>query len=317
MRLGVLLLALGACGGEPDEEPDGPRALDEALDEKPDGLRALEEALDEVGGIEFVDGPGVVPLRPRQEAPVEVVLLNDGEAPVVLDRSFGPLDPFRLHRAREATALVLDDADDAQTGGFIATCLCACSEAPCPECEPPQQVELTLAPGERYTASWSQQLRSHDADRDCYPRESVRPGRYWLSACAADGPCVTTEVGLPPDGPLELRWSSLAEAPGCQHLDLEATQRATRAFRGRLNRLLPERPVMSCAGTPRCVEASKLEAALAETAHPDCAALVVPRGDRMELYLHLPLPEGSVGGARFKQTWDLSGRRLLAAEYPQ
>ena len=290
----ALLTACGAAPG-PVEDLDGkaPATLQEALD----GL------------------PGIT-VAPSEPVPGTLVLLNDTDKTVVLDRSFGPAAPFALHPQR-GESLSFDDVDDAQTGGGIATCQCTCDAAPCPECEPPLQVRVSLAPGERTEVAWNGQVRTYDGERDCFPRKPAPSGPARVSACAEEGPCVSAEVTLPTAEPITLRWSSLGTATSCSEVDPLAAKAATEAFRTGFAAILRDRPVATCDASPRCVEESALEAAFAEYSHPACASLVVPRGDRLDVYLYLPLPEGSVGGARFRQTWDLDGLRLLDARYPQ
>jgi hypothetical protein len=254
------------------------------------------------------------------QTPPELVVTNDTHAPVTLDRSFGPASPLRIAAEGEVlpAGAALDDVDDAQTGGWIKTCLCDCrAAAECPECEPPQQVEVTLAPGESYTVPWGGELRAYLGDDGCLTRLSPPAGRYVLTACDVEGRCARAGLTLPTTEPAVIRLSQTASAKTCADLSEHALLRAGRQTREVVGRVLRDRPVGACPEEPVCVEPEE-EAAFLEAARQEtCTSLVIPRGERIDAVIFLPLPEGWLGGARFVHFYDPDATRQLGARYEQ
>lgn len=152
-------------------------------------------------------------------SPVTIRVINDTGAPVVLDRSFGPADPLGVERLDEAlgAGVDLDQVDDEQTGGWIGTCQCACGGEPCPECEPPATVHVTLQPDEHYDLDWSGRLRrreDHPQGGACWTAFDPPAGRYALTACTTEERCARTEVRLPASDTIEIRLGQSARAAG-------------------------------------------------------------------------------------------------------
>jgi len=254
-----------------------------------------------------------------EPVPTTLVFMNDGAEPVVLDRSFGPAAPFALSRLDGPLprGSEIDDEDDSETGGWLKTCLCECGgEGPCPECEPPRYVSRTIAPGERYEVPWNGQIRVHDPLKGCHARQALPAGTYLLAACASGGPCGYVDVVLPSTIPVQVPWSGQRRADACETLSDAAVARVAGPFKTRLTQQLRDRPVSACPDEPVCQSAEGLEEAIAD-ASEGCGFYAIPRGDRLELLIHLPLPDGHLGGSHFRQFWDPEGLVLFEVMYEQ
>jgi len=248
-----------------------------------------------------------------------LVFVNDGDEPVVLDRSFGPAAPFAIARLDGPLpqGARIDDVDDSQTGDWIQTCVCACGgPGSCPECEPPRHVSRTIAPGERYEVPWNGQLRTYLPLEACHVRQALPAGSYLVAVCAPAGPCAYAEAVLPTSVPVQVRWSGQRRVDSCEELSEPGMARVAGTFKTRLTQTLRDRPVASCPDLPACLDHEMLEQTLAGDAE-DCGFYAIPRGDRVDLLIHLPLPVGHLGGARFQQTWDPEGLVLFDVKYEQ
>ncbi|MFT5685835.1 MAG: hypothetical protein ACI8RZ_006789 [Myxococcota bacterium] len=252
--------------------------------------------------------------------PTEVVVLNDTEMTVTFDRSFGPATMIHISPQGELlpSGTQIDDVDDAQTGGWIATCVCDCeTDEECPECEPPRDVKVTLAPGESYSIPWNGQLRIWQPGNDCVTRLPVRPGEYVLTACSEEGACGRTERTLPSAEPVVLKMSQAAPAATCTDLSPHALRRATTASLALVGRILRDRPVDACGPEPTCIEPSAAEAFFAQARAQPCTTALIPRGERIELVVFLPLPADTLGGERYTHFYDPDATYLMDARYEQ
>ena len=86
---------------------------------------------------------------------------------------------------------------------------------------------------------------------------------------------------------------------------------------GRAMGRLVQRPVAACAPDPTCTEPEALEGFLASARPQACISLVVPRGDRLEAMIVLPLSSGMPGGERYIHFYDPDATRLLDVRYGQ
>lgn len=273
--------------------------------------------------------PDVVADPPSEAPPAEIaavvatelVVRNDTEAPVTLDRSFGPAAMIHIVRQDGAPlppGAQIDDVDDAQTGGWIATCVCDCeTDEECPECEPPNDVKVTLAPGESYSAPWNGKLRAWLPDTNCATRYPVEPGEYLLTACSEEGACGRAERALPSAGPVVIAMSQAASAATCADLSPAALSRATDATLSRVRSILRDRPVDACAAEPTCIEPSEEAGFFAKARSASCTVAVVPRGERVEVVVFLPLSADMHGGERYTHFYDPDATVLLDARYEQ
>ena len=251
--------------------------------------------------------------------PPEIVIRNDTEAPLTFDRSLGPGAPLRIGSQGERPlpiGTVLDDVDDRLSGKRIQTCECDCSQqAPCPECEPPSVAEVTVQPGESYTMPWNGQLRAYLLDNRCATRFPVMAWSYVFTACSTDGRCGRAVVELPAAEPVVIKMSQTAPAQGCADLTANAQRRAGARIWRSVGQLQPQRPVTACSPDPTCVEPDALEAFLASARSQDCASVVIPRGDRLEAMIFLPLSAEESGVERYVHFYDPDATRLLDVRY--
>jgi hypothetical protein len=257
----------------------------------------------------------VVNASPRAR-PVEIVVLNDTSSAVVLDRSFGPAQPLAIAQPDAPFDARLDQRDDALSHRWVETCECYCP-GPCAECEPPMEVKVTLAPGERYRMAWNGMLRRLSASGECLEPVAPPPGRYVFSVCTSDDLCATQEVTLPATADIELRLSHRESVTRCEDLNGPIAQELGQRVRESVARILPDRPVSSCPRTPTCVEPADLPHVLTQTQPGECALLAIPRGNQVEYRLFLPLPSTHVGGANYAHFFDPAGTRLLRTRYEQ
>ncbi|NOY90594.1 MAG: hypothetical protein GXP55_05235, partial [Deltaproteobacteria bacterium] len=234
----------------------------------------------------------IVPVEtPAPARAVSVVVLNDTDASVVLERSFGPAQPLSLARLDgplDASAR-LDQQDDALSHRWVQTCECYCP-GPCAECEPPMQVNVTLAPGERYTMAWSGMLRQPATGADCFEPVAPQAGHYVFSVCTKDDMCATRDVTLPAARDIELLLSHRESVTRCGGLNSAVATRLGRRVRDSVARTLRDRPVSTCPSAPTCVEPANLPSVLAQTRPGECALLAIPRGNEVEYRVFLPLP---------------------------
>lgn len=293
MRLAIALGVLIACGGEERAEPQS----------APPATAPQEQVQPEEPSV----GPAVIRV------------VNDTDTPVTLDRSFGPASPIGVVERGPGMEkpLSLDQEDDAQSGTWVATCECVCSAASCAECEPPQPVQVTLAPGEAYEYAWNGRLRRRRAHRTgapCWTTILTQPGEYVFSACTEDGRCGRSEVTLPAD-PIAVRISNVATA-SCDGLAAEHAW----AIRGRavdqLGFSLRDRPLRECTRVA-CVGPDQLEAEMDNAREHPCTVFIVPRERELEARVFLPLPEGTHGGESYSHYFDPDLTRLLRARYEQ
>jgi len=259
---------------------------------------------------------------PAAASPVTISILNDTDAPLRFDRTFGPASPLSVERLDGALArgTSLDQQDDDLSHRWIATCACHCGPGVCPDCEPPMPVIVTLAPGERYELPWNGLFRrgaTGPADNPCLVSFSPAADRYRFTGCAEQGGCARRVARLPATEPIEIRMSARARATTCADLDPAVMQRIGPLVRSAVQGVLRDRPVASCPTTPTCVMPDEIAATQARTHAGECALLAIPRGFEVEYRVHLPLPEGYNGGENFAHFYDPAGARMLRARYEQ
>jgi len=256
-----------------------------------------------------------------EATPPEIVVHNDTDAPLTFDRSLGPGAPLRIgsQGARPLpVGSVLDDVDDALSGKRIQICECDCAQqAPCPECEPPNVVQVTLQPGESYTMPWNGQLRAYLLDNRCATRFPVMAWPYVFTACSEDGRCARAAVTLPSAEPVVIAMSQTLTVQRCDDITINAQRRAGARVWQMVGRLQVQRPVAACSPDPTCVEPEALEDFLASARSQDCTSVIVPRGDRLEAMIFLPVPTGEAGGERYTHFYDPDATRLLDVRYEQ
>lgn len=253
--------------------------------------------------------------------PPEIVVLNDTDAPLTFDRSFGPGAPLRIG-SQGARPLpfgsVLDDVDDAVSGEQIQICECDCEQkAPCSECEPPSVVQVTLEPGESYTMPWNGQLRAYLLDNDCVTRFPVMAWPYVFTACSVDGRCGRTAITLPTAEPVVIKMSQTSTVQRCADLSTNAQRRAGSQLWQRVRALQPQRSVAECSPDLTCVEPGELDAFLAAASSEVCTRIIIPRGDRLEAMIVLPLSPGATDAERYTHVTDADATRLLDVRYGQ
>ncbi|RLB55590.1 MAG: hypothetical protein DRJ42_05805 [Deltaproteobacteria bacterium] len=198
MALVAALLGLG-CGGEPRS------------------TEASAVTTAPAANPEIAESPAPTPEVP-QVSPVLIRVTNRTAAPSILDRSFGPADPLGLARldGELDPSISLDQEDDAQSGDWLRTCQCACGAEPCPDCEPPETVHVTLAPGAAYEFAWNGRLRrqeDHPRGGACWTTFAPPPGRYAFTACTTEEECGRTEVRLPTSATIEISITSDGSSP--------------------------------------------------------------------------------------------------------
>jgi hypothetical protein len=305
--VGLLGWGCGNAGSDGAHEADPAPQAREA-DEADESEARAATATDEP--------PAAVP------TPVTVRVVNDTDRAVTLDRSFGPAQPLgiaRLDGPLPPTA-ELDEQDDERSGGWVSTCECVCDDAPCPECEPPSTVHVELAPGEAYELPWNGRLKRSRVHSDgglCFEPFAPPPGRYVLTACTTEARCGRAEVTLPASGDLRVRLANAAPAQGCDDLAARALERARAGLLRSLRHVLRERPLERCPERAPCVAPEEVEAALREAREAPCSVFVVPRGRQIEAILLVPVPDGHLGGERFRHWLDPDATQVLRARYEQ
>lgn len=289
----VCVLACGATNGESNE-----RAEPEA-DPRPTPVEETREQTEVV--------------------PAVIRVVNDTDEPLVFNRSFGPASPLGIVGPGMERPLELDQEDDEQSGNWLATCQCECTNDACPDCEAPETVRVTLAPGEEYTFEWNGRLRRRRPHRRsgvaCWTTILTQPGEYVFTACSEDGRCGRAEVTLPVRS-IEIQMSNRASSASCDDYDAERSW----AIRGRvvdqLGYVLRDRPLDECTRVS-CVAPDALEAELEAAREHACTVFIVPRGNEVEGRAFLPLPEGTLGGESYANYFDPDVTRLLRARYEQ
>ena len=269
------------------------------------------------------DEPTAVGDRPSAPAsPVTIRVVNDTGSAVVLDRSFGPAGPIGVAwlDGDLDPSIDLDTQDDARTGGWLATCQCACGGEPCPECEAPETVHVTLEPGDTYELPWSGRLRrqeEHPSDGACWSRIDPPRGRFAFTACTTEGRCGRVEATLPTRAPIEIRLSRAGGAASCDELRPRAAAMARARLLDQLRLVLRGRSIARCPVVAPCVAPDALEGAMRAARGEACSLLVIPRGPQLEVRAFLPLPLGTNGGESYAHFYDPDATHLVRARYEQ
>ena len=253
--------------------------------------------------------------------PAEIIVLNDTEDTLTFDRSFGPAAPLRIGAEGGRplpVGAVFDDVDDSETGGWIQTCVCDCSlESVCPECEPPQEIKVTLAPGEQYSVPWNGTLRAYLLNNECATRFPVMAWPYVVTACDEAGRCARSEMTLPSSEPVVVKMSQSARADTCSDISTKALRRTGIEAWTSASRVLRDRPLNDCSPDPKCAEAGAIDNLLSGARQSACSIWVVPRGDRIETIVYLPLADEMLGGERYSHFFDPDATRILDVRYEQ
>lgn len=294
-------LALAACGAEASGA--GPRA-------DPGITRVSAEP------VSVEDRP------PAAASPVTIRVTNDTGSAVVLERHFGPAEPIGIAwlDGDLAPGVDLDQQDDARSGGWLATCQCACGAGPCPECEPPADVRVTLQPGESDDFPWSGRLRrqeEHPQGGACWSTFDPPRGRFVLTACTEDHVCGRAEVSLPASATIEIPLSRRATVSSCGDVRPRAMVSARARLLDTLRVVLRDRPIDRCPVVATCVTPAGLGRAMEEARGEACTIFVVPRGPELEVRAFLPLPLGTNGGESYTHVYDPDATHLLRARYEQ
>ena len=157
----------------------------------------------------------VAPARPAQggvaQAPVQsagegkaasVKLINGTAVDAKLNITHGPLSALHVAGVDGALGpLLLDDPR--------MFCRCECRPGMrCPECEPPVDEFVDLAPGEAHTFEWNGKLGRFKKDGEfdyCMETFPAPAGKYIIKVCSEgmEG-CAVEEIELPLSEPLEL-----------------------------------------------------------------------------------------------------------------
>ena len=253
-----------------------------------------------------------------EPSPVAIVIVNDTDRPVTFDRSLGPAQPLGLARLDGPLDpyATLDDRDDALSHGWIGRCACYCGTGECRECTPPLAVEVTLAPGERYTLPWTGRFRRRAAG-GCLEAYTPPAGRYVFTACDVESACSQRMVSLPSAAPIEIPLSAHENTTSCEDLDASTMARVGGLAKNAVLGVLRDRPVAACPERPTCVEPNDLERLSARTSPGQCALLAIPRGAEVEYRVYLPLPASTLGGENFSQFYDPAGTRPLHTRFEQ
>ncbi len=293
MCLGCVICLALACGADSNERTEPPPQQPEPV-------------------VEQREETAIVPARIR--------VVNDTEETLVLDRSYGPASPLGVVALGPGgeRPLSLDQEDDDQSQNFVATCECRCSARDCAECEPPQEVLVTLAPGDDYTFMWNGKLRrrrTHRLGMACWTTILAQPGAYVFSACTESGRCGRVEVTLPTSS-IEIRLSQQVSMDTCDRFDAQRSWAVRGRVLDQLQYALRDRPLDAC-NRVACVSAEELDAELEAAREQACTVFIVPRGHEIEGRVFLPLPEGTNGGESYSHFFDPDLTTLLRAPYEQ
>lgn len=257
-----------------------------------------------------------------EAGPVTIRVVNDTAGSLTFFRSFGPAQFFGISRLDGSLPPMtsFDQEDDERSVNWDSTCNCECGDPPCPECEPPPDIRVTLEAGESHEYSWNGRLRRldrHSTTGDCYRLFNPPAGRYVLTACTEEHRCGRTEVSLPSTGVITISMSSTSQTPDCSAVNDFAAQRASTELLRTLLVILRDRPVDSCPEAPRCVSSDAIESQQNAARNQDCAVFVIPRGDTVEVRAFLPIPPTHHGGETYSWTFDPDLTHIISRRYTQ
>lgn len=294
MRVCVLVGILAACGSN---EASSNEANEPAPEPAP---RVAERA------------------EPTEVVPAVIRVINDTDETLVLDRSFGPASPLGIVGPGMERPLELDQTDDDASGNWLETCQCRCADEACPDCEAPETVRVTLAPGDVYLFEWNGKLRRrrpHRRGGACWTTILTQPGEYVFTACTEGGRCGRAEVTLPTSS-IEIHLDNRAHSESCDDYGAERAWGIRGRVVDQLSYVLRDRPLDECVRVS-CVSAETLEAELQASREHPCTIFIVPRGHEVEARAFLPLPAGTNGGESYANFFDPDVTRLLRAQYEQ
>lgn len=309
----VLAATTGACGsrGHDAARPAAPGARPASSRDAPAGLVSIAEPWLEP--IPASAAPG--------GAPIAIRVVATAAEPAVLDTSFGVSQPFAAASLdRSLGHLRLDAPFDSS---WPRQCACPCDPAArCARCEPPALRRQEIAPGAEWRFEWNGRMRRSRTDSDgdsCFDTFAPAPGRYVIRACAGTT-CGRAEVTLPAREPIVVRLGQDVRRDACP-LPADLAERAARSLVADMlaQRIVADR-LRACEIAVECVPAATLDArerAARARGTGACTVLVVPRGDKLDVRLIAPLPEGSNGGDVFSHEMDPDAAAVLAAHYTQ
>lgn len=254
-----------------------------------------------------------------------VVFVNDGDADLELDVTFGAADPITLAPAEgPSLGFLTADSPDGRA------CACPCEAEHCIECEPPLHRTLAVPAHGRATLEWNGLVRRYRPrdHRACF--ETPTPvGTFVVAATAAlvgvpraaDGqrrpPYVAHAVAtFPADTPIELRFEG-APTLACP-LEPALLTRAASAVLDHVHthHLFDDR-LAACAEPAACVAENDIAAREASAVTTPCSIFVTPIDHELRVRFFAPLPPGRRGGEHFDHFLDVDATELERAHYEQ
>lgn len=259
--------------------------------------------------------PFVAPLPAgTTPSPTMIRVQYPGGELVNLDVSFGQASPFFVAALDSEMGSLFLDGD--------AYCPCPCGPTPCPECEPPVEVLVTLEADAVFEYDWGGDLARYRSSPHgyglCEERFSPPAGRYLFGACTLENVCGVAEVSLPTAEPIEIvLGAGINDVTACP-VDPTIAERAARNALQRMfsTNIIRDRIVFCDPESVTCVEPGT--APPVETVpHDSCALFIRPTGSELELHVIARLPADFVGGEWFLLVFDQLGIRISRVRYEQ
>ncbi|MCA9563796.1 MAG: hypothetical protein KC561_09920 [Myxococcales bacterium] len=242
--------------------------------------------------------------------PANFIVDNQTEASLRFDVTWGQASPFSAASAEhDFGALGLYEE-------FLCNCVCG---EDCVDCEEPMERVVDIAPGESHAFAWGGYFWRLGQSRigSCMQPFASLSGEYLVVACTQSGAqCASTTVNLPATDPIRIVFGSESTPPECD-THPEVAERAVRSALGRMSigSIVTDRHAVCDVETAVCHDDDE-EAELG-TAADTCELHAWLRDDGVEVLVHLPLPEGTLGGEQYRTWFDPYATRVRRVQYTQ